>query len=818
MQQPTPSDSAGLSDGLRARTARAAFVEVHVPETSESATRRIRLPAALAYVVDPIIVVDAAGKIAAATPSVGRLLGWRADELVGKPIAELAPTLDVMRRHSQEPGERLPGAISHNWRALLRQRDGADVPIGVSVGAEILDDEGERMLCLVLQDLTERHQAERMLHLFRRLTVDLEQAASFEEASGMAIAEFCEAGGWDAGQVWIPHEPTKTMRPGPTHTRDPEWNYGAVLPERRFRFGEGLPGVAYLFKATQWIPDVTVAGPEMKPCVADALEFSYRTALGAPVVVGGECPAVLTFYARRLRHDEEHSVTLASMAAAQLASTIRRRRSERALLESERRFRETLNTLPLLGVILDRRGRIAYCNQHFLAALALSEGQALGRAWTDFIPPEQRESVHNRLAEALTRGAVDPAEESQILLPSGDRRLIDWRLTLTHDGSGAIAGVALVGMDITEERRALDELRDYRNRLEELVAERTQQLERTNERLRIAERLASIGTLAAGLGHDMNNMLLPISCRLDALAQCDLDPKAQSHAEAVRESVGYLQQLSDGLHMLNASPSEEDDRAAVTSLAEWAQQAEAVLRQACPKRVQLDIDVPEGLPPVAVSPPRITQSIMNLVSNAGDAVEEEGAIRVFAELGGEGFVRLAVQDNGRGMTEQQRRHALDPFFTTKQRSMSTGLGLSLVHSVATSAGGDVQIDSAPDRGTTVSMLLPRAPERARSESLAGRARVRVRDPRIASVVESVLERASFEVIEDDEDGRDTDLLIADQPDDTPARRVLLLAPENPGAGGTEAPANAVRIDPGRGFRAIRQAVEEAAQFLSETDT
>ena len=94
------------------------------------------------------------------------------------------------------------------------------------------------------------------------------------------------------------------------------------------------------------------------------------------------------------------------------------------------------------------------------------------------------------------------------------------------------------------------ELADHRVHLEEMVRQRTEQLQASNEQLRQADRLASIGTLAAGLGHDMNNVLLPIRARLDALDAAKLSAEVREQLQAVRRSVNYLQQLSDGLHLM----------------------------------------------------------------------------------------------------------------------------------------------------------------------------------------------------------------------------------------------------------------------------
>ncbi len=311
--------------------------------------------------------------------------------------------------------------------------------------------------------------------------------------------------------------------------------------------------------------------------------------------------------------------------------------------------------------------------------------------------------------------------------------------------------------DVSERKRAEEELSRHREHLEELVAERTRELDASHEQLRTADRLATIGTLAAGLGHDMNNVLLPLRCRLDALEAESLTAAAREHFTAVRKSADYLQQLADGLHLLALDPDDAHTSAEGADLASWWEQVGPLLARGLPRHVRLATSWPSRLPPVGVAPHRLTQAVLNLVVNAGEAVGEDGKVRIWAEADEAGqFVRLGVSDNGHGMTPEVKRRALDPFFTTKKRGLGTGLGLSLVQGVARSAGGSVHIESAPGAGTTITLLLPAhrrpaagpdAPPVREPEAI-----VSVAEPRLASLISTMLGAAGFAVRTDGDGG------------------------------------------------------------------
>ena len=292
-------------------------------------------------------------------------------------------------------------------------------------------------------------------------------------------------------------------------------------------------------------------------------------------------------------------------------------------------------------------------------------------------------------------------------------------------------------------------------------------LAESQERLRVSDRLASLGTLVAGLGHDMNNVLFPLRCRLDALNWDELPDDLREVVESSRDSVDYLQQLGSGLRLLAADPEDTEASLEVTSLSAWWGQVEPLISKMVPKEVTLIADIPHDLPLIAVAPHRLTQAVMNLVVNAAEAMPSGGRVRI--EVEGDDArheVAITVTDDGVGMPEETRLRAFDPFFTTKKRSLSTGLGLSLVLGVVRRAKGVITIDSTPGKGTAVRLVFPAAQvsgnNRRRVNGRTDSATVTLRDQRTAAWVANVLESVGYTVsVAEDGDPRDSDIWVTE---------------------------------------------------------
>ncbi len=327
------------------------------------------------------------------------------------------------------------------------------------------------------------------------------------------------------------------------------------------------------------------------------------------------------------------------------------------------------------------------------------------------------------------------------------------RADLPMHGTPYFVGIV---RDVSHEVDVAADTAVERSRLQELITEQTRALATANLRLLLADRMASLGTLTAGLGHDMNNVLLPLRARLNAIEHAGISGAAHTHLTAVRRSLAYLQQLSDGLHFLAldpGGPGTATNSTGITDLAGWWRQVGVLLRRSLPRHVKMVASLPANLPAVKIAPHWLTQAVLNLIVNAGEAIPEErrtGRVEIWAKASGDGrMLRLGVTDNGVGMRSEVRKRALDLFFTTKVRGMGTGLGLPLARKVATRAGGDLEIESRLGRGTTVVLVLPVSTEKPSKRSWAvarsRRATVSVRDPRTLALISQIITSAGVEV-------------------------------------------------------------------------
>lgn len=401
------------------------------------------------------------------------------------------------------------------------------------------------------------------------------------------------------------------------------------------------------------------------------------------------------------------------------------------------------------------------------------------------------------------------------------------------------AAVAPLGTLILR-KRAEEQLDEYSHSLEQKVDERTRALQESQEKLRLADRMASIGTLAAGLGHDMNNVLLPVRAHLNALrasaAAGSLTAGDRKHVESIQRSVSYLQQLADGLHFLALDPDTEEDQRGgghTTDLRLWWAQTGALLSKAVPKQVRVAASFPADLPRIGIASHGLTQAVLNLVVNAGEAIpppserkRKQGWVRIraahFEDVASQ-RIRLSVTDNGSGMTDEVKRRAFEMFFTTKPRGLGTGLGLSLVRKVVEHAGGEIEIESEIGRGTTVSLVLPAcAPPDGRPNAPRPRAVVSIHDGRAAALIRHVLESSGISV--DTRDEANAMIWIVD-PSTTgiqtvrkwrknnPHGRIVLFGRPNAAAGSWSA-INPVTIEATSDFEAVRGALNLAISHRS----
>lgn len=249
-----------------------------------------------------------------------------------------------------------------------------------------------------------------------------------------------------------------------------------------------------------------------------------------------------------------------------------------------------------------------------------------------------------------------------------------------------------------------DELENWTNTLEQKVDERTEELKKINDQLFRSEKLASLGKLAAGVAHEINNPLTGVLTNSSLLLEDleDGDPRKEDVQVIVNETIRcreIVKRLLDFARQTKPQKKQSDLNALIENIILLVRNQSA-FRNIIIKKV-LDPSIPE----VMVDADQIQQVFINFILNASEAMQNGGQLVVETRLTtAKDFIEIKFTDSGGGISEKDKRRIFDPFFTTKQQG--TGLGLSISHGIIERHGGKIILDSALGKGTTFTIFLP----------------------------------------------------------------------------------------------------------------
>jgi|GEM_PF-1659092 len=670
---------------------------------------------------------------------------------------------------------------------------------------------GSRIVAVLFLDITQRRRAQARNQLLLALedaTRVLDDPNAITQAAARLLGEHLFANRCAYADVEADQN---------TFNLTGDYNVGVPSIVGRYTFDQFGSECLRLMLANQpCIVEDSESDPRCSE-VVDSYRFTkIRSVICVPLHKGGKFVAAMAVHATTPRAWRPDEVEIVQTVAARCWESIERARVARDLRASEVRYRAFIGNSsegtwrleldPPLDTALPidqqvdyvyRYARFAECNDVMARMYGLaSPADLIGKGLEMMLPstdPQAREYIQYVLESGYRLVDVESEERDA----QGNTVYFSNSMVGVVE-NGRLLRVWGTQRDITSRRAAEDELARYRDRLEVMVQERTLQLETASKRLRDSERLASLGTLAAGLGHDLHNALLPLRVHVEELESESSDSKVRQNAAAISAVVGYLSELSRGMRMIAMDPSQEGPGA--TDPMQWQADAGRIFQSAVGRGIEVTTTAQPGCPALAIAPHRLTQAVFNLVQNARDAVSlargETGGGRIDIELrgqrGGE-LVEVGVRDNGSGMTEEVRRHCMEPFFTTRTRTAGrsgagTGMGLSIVAGIVAAAGGRVEVDSTPGRGATFRLLIPCVlAEGVAQQVNRPRAVVRVQDLRHRAFVAAVLASGGWEVDTSDEpaDG-DPLLLVTDSASATPEqlrqfaqspRRALVLGVE-----------------------------------------
>ena len=358
------------------------------------------------------------------------------------------------------------------------------------------------------------------------------------------------------------------------------------------------------------------------------------------------------------------------------------------------RFRSILEAAPDAVVMADRTGRIVLANRQAETMFGYPRNELLTRTIEDLVPPRLRAGHPAHRADFHANPKQRPMGVGLELF------------AVRKDGVEFPVEISLSPMDLDGGPVVVSTVRDVsdRKKAEALLAEGRRQLA-------VTEKLSALGTLVAGVGHEIRTPLTYIMTRLalvdlklkaaaverPELAALSTDVHAQT--ESAKQGVWRIDRIVQQLRgfskaQLNAAPAQ---------LPEVVQQAAELFRAAHKGQCELQVTLPDDLPPTSVDRGQIQQVLINLLNNAAEAMPQGGTIQVRTHADGDSVV-LEVEDHGVGIPAEVQKRLFDPFFTTKAEG--TGLGLSVSRRIVEAHGGTLTYTTQVDVGTTFSIRIP----------------------------------------------------------------------------------------------------------------
>lgn len=366
--------------------------------------------------------------------------------------------------------------------------------------------------------------------------------------------------------------------------------------------------------------------------------------------------------------------------------------------EARRHLQEILDHVPAHIYMKNAEGRYIMINRHFEDMFKVSNSAVKGKTDYDLFPREQADAFLINDRKMLS--ARQPLSFEEFAISNGENRVYySVKFPLFHADSMLFA-LCGISTDISEIKKAEENQRQLQNQLAQ-----TQKME-------------SIGTLAGGIAHDINNILTPIMgyTELALLAIGDENPAARDLKIVLESAI----RGSDLTRQILAFSRKQILEIKVLNLNHEVLSIERMLKRIIGKDVSIILALDDAISPIKGDSTQLQQIILNLIVNARDAMPQGGYVTIetsnieldntevwlIRKIPPGRYVMLSITDTGRGMDKETAGRIFEPFFTTKEIGKGTGLGLSIVYGIVKQHGGEINVYSEIGRGTTFQIYLP----------------------------------------------------------------------------------------------------------------
>jgi PAS domain S-box-containing protein len=392
---------------------------------------------------------------------------------------------------------------------------------------------------------------------------------------------------------------------------------------------------------------------------------------------------------------------------ATLRTLLRVRDTERALRDSEARFREIFIHVAAPIAVLDAELQLHECNHAF--ELLIGSASPATRL-TDIFAAGQETLVAELRARLQAGERWRTPLQMQV---NGETRETEWQISPYRTPSLGLVFVEDVTEQRHRERAQRQEIANTTSQLAHEVAERA----RTEEQLLQAQKMDALGKLTGGIAHDFNNLLTGIITGIELMKQRIIEGRADSVLRFADASLSSARSAASLTNRLLAFARKQPLDARALNINDRIRSLADLLRRTIGERITLIFDFTDEPAVARVDVSQFESALLNLVINARDALPEGGHIRISTfssngsqkpELAAGRYIGLRVSDDGTGIEPSVLDKVFDPFFTTKPQGRGTGLGLSSIYGFALQSGGDASIRSTLGAGTEVTLLLPAA--------------------------------------------------------------------------------------------------------------
>ena len=369
------------------------------------------------------------------------------------------------------------------------------------------------------------------------------------------------------------------------------------------------------------------------------------------------------------------------------------------LRESNERFRSVTDSAHDAIISVDSGGEIVFWNLRAQAVFGYDEGEAAGMPFTRLMSQSDRTRHADQIAHLWTTESPWMGRTVELRMVSRDGREVPVELSLSRWTAASHDFYTVFVHDITERKETAEALRQR------------------EDELRHAQKMEAVGRLAGGIAHDFNNLLTGI------LGYADLILEGLPSGSRIRNDVEGIRKAGRSAAALTrellAFSRKQVVQPVVLDLNVVVRETEGLLRRLIGADTMLVLQLGETVKSVKADRSQIEQVLLNLATNARDAMPDGGTLTIRTDnatsdeatwrrevpLTGP-HVILAVSDTGHGMTSEVRSHIFEPFYTTKEQGKGTGLGLATVYGIVTQAGGNIIVDSEPGQGSTLIVCLP----------------------------------------------------------------------------------------------------------------